>query len=219
MQHVVQYTAERGIDVLLEIDTPGHTAILGASYPDYKPHASEPPAGQLCFASTLPSTYFSTGGEDINKNCCDHDPATQQQLRATNTTLTQALAKFMKSTHGALTEKGKTPDRRYVGSFDLSEHTFLFIPSRVYKSSKYAAAVAKLGYYIVHTPASYFYLMHDCGSGSWFGDDPTGNGFCAFKTWSKSYTFDLLANLTESQYSLVLGGAFVFVRQLLVLGC
>ncbi|KAF5365526.1 hypothetical protein D9757_013938 [Collybiopsis confluens] len=55
IQDVVTYAAERGIDVLMEIDTPGHTSIVGASHPEYVAcflsdwitFAGEPPAGQL----------------------------------------------------------------------------------------------------------------------------------------------------------------------------
>ncbi|KIJ61060.1 glycoside hydrolase family 20 protein, partial [Hydnomerulius pinastri MD-312] len=56
VQYIVAYAAARGIDVLLEIDTPGHTAIIGTTYPDYvacfdaspwATYANEPPAGQL----------------------------------------------------------------------------------------------------------------------------------------------------------------------------
>ena len=117
-----------------EIDTPGHTAIIGATYPDYvacfdaspwSTYANEPPAGQLRFAlpevvnfttgllsdvaATLPSSYFSTGGDELNTNCYANDIPTQKQLNSTNTTLIEALQMFTDSTHGALIAQGKTP--------------------------------------------------------------------------------------------------------------
>jgi len=88
-------------------------------------YANEPPAGQLRFAlpevvnfttsllsniaSTLPSSYFSTGGDELNTNCYVNDTLTQQRLNSTNTTLIEALATFTNSTHGALIAQGKTP--------------------------------------------------------------------------------------------------------------
>ncbi|KAG8214807.1 glycoside hydrolase family 20 protein [Butyriboletus roseoflavus] len=230
VQYIIQYAAARGVDVLMEIDTPGHTAIIATSYPDYVAcfdespwltYANEPPAGQLRFAlpevvnfttsllsdiaSTLSSSYFGTGGDELNTNCYVNDTLTQQQLNATNTTLFEALATFTQSTHGALIAQGKTPVvwEEMVVTFNLtlSNETIIM----VWISSEDAAAVANLGYRIIHAPSNYFYL--DCGAGEWLGDDPTGNSWCdPFKTWSYSYTFDPLANLTESQYSLVLGG-------------
>ncbi|KAF8133347.1 glycoside hydrolase family 20 protein [Boletus edulis] len=230
VQNLVQYAAERGIDVIMEIDTPGHTAIIGTTYPEYVAcmdaspwltYANEPPAGQLRFAlpevvnfttallssvaKTLPSYYFSTGGDELNTNCYVNDTLTQQQLKSANTTLAGALATFTNSTHSALIAEGKTPvvweEQVLVWNLTLSKETIIMI----WISSEDAAAVANLGYRIVHAPSNYFYL--DCGAGEWLGDDPTGNSWCdPFKTWSESYTFDPLANLTESQYSLVLGG-------------
>ncbi|KAG1862633.1 glycoside hydrolase family 20 protein [Suillus subluteus] len=230
VQYIVQYAAARGIDVLMEIDTPGHTAIIGATYPEYvacfdaapwADYANEPPAGQLRFAlpevmnftasllsdiaNTLPSYYFSTGGDELNTNCYTDDYLTQQQLNSTGTTLNDALDTFTQTTHGALIAQGKTPvvweEMVLDWNITLSNETIVMI----WISSADAAAVVEKGFRIIQAPSNYFYL--DCGAGEWLGDDPTGNSWCdPFKTWSESYTFDPLANLTEAQYELVLGG-------------
>ncbi|KAI6166689.1 glycoside hydrolase family 20 protein [Pisolithus thermaeus] len=230
VQYVVSYAAARGIDVLLEIDTPGHTAAIGTSYPDYvacfdaspwATYANEPPAGQLRFAipevvnftaslissvaQTLGSRYFSTGGDELNTNCYVNDTVTQQQLNQTGMTLNDALNTFTQATHGALIAQGKTPvvweEMVLDWNLTLSNETIVM----VWISSADAAAVVEKGFRIVQAPSDYFYL--DCGAGAWLGDDPTGNSWCdPFKTWSKSYTFDPLANLTAAQYPLVLGG-------------
>ncbi|KIM66908.1 glycoside hydrolase family 20 protein [Scleroderma citrinum Foug A] len=230
VQYVVSYAAAHGIDVLLEIDTPGHTSIIAASYPDYvacfdaspwQTYANEPPAGQLRFAlpevvnftasllsdiaKTLPSNYFSTGGDELNTNCYVNDTATQKELNATGLTLSDALDVFTQATHGALMAQGKTPVvwEEMVLSFNitLSNETIVM----VWISSADAASVAEKGFRIVQAPSDYFYL--DCGAGAWLGDDPTGNSWCdPFKTWSKAYTYDPLANLTKAQYHLILGG-------------
>ncbi|KAG2139125.1 glycoside hydrolase family 20 protein [Suillus bovinus] len=230
VQHIVQYAAARGIDVMMEIDTPGHTAIIGATYPEYvacldaspwAEFAGEPPAGQLRFAlpevmnftaslltdvtKTLPSHYFSTGGDELNTNCYVDDYLTQQQLNRTGMTLNGALDRFTQTTHGALIAQGKTPvvweEMVLDWNITLSNETIVMI----WISSEDAAAVAGSGFRIIQAPSNYFYL--DCGAGGWLGDNPTGNSWCdPFQTWSKAYTFDPLANLTEAQYKLVLGG-------------
>jgi len=116
------------------MDNPGHTTAIGASYPDYlacfytSPWASAAngsPSGQLRFtlpevvnftasllssvAKTLPSSYFSTGGDEIDTKCYENDTVTQQYLNQTGTTLTSALDVYTKVTHGALIAQGKTP--------------------------------------------------------------------------------------------------------------
>lgn len=80
--------------MVMEIDTPGHTAIVAASHPEFvacyekEPlgkYARQPPAGQLRFASEdvvdfakdvfeevaglTQSRYIGTGGDELNLNC------------------------------------------------------------------------------------------------------------------------------------------------------
>ncbi|KAJ3988339.1 N-acetylhexosaminidase [Lentinula detonsa] len=249
IQDVVSYAGERGIDVLVEIDTPGHTAIIGASHPDYVAcylsdwitFAGEPPAGQLrladatvanftaevlaAVAKSLPSTMFSTGGDELDTACYSADEPTQMILNETGRTLFEALDDFTATTHGALHTLGKTT---VVWEEMVLEYNTTTLRNdtivMVWISSDDAAAVVQKGYRIVHAPSNYFYLVSinlnffspiythrrfikDCGAGEWIGNDPTGNSWCdPFKTWQESYTFDPLANISSDQVSLVLGG-------------
>ncbi|OBZ71292.1 Beta-hexosaminidase 2 [Grifola frondosa] len=232
VQDIVAYAGARGIDVMVEIDTPGHTAIISASHPEYvacaqaspwADFANEPPAGQLRLASSattnftasllgavakmFPSRVMSTGGDELNTNCYMQDAETQAELNATGRTLEQALDVFTRTTHAAIEQEGKTPavweEMVLDHNVTLSNETLVL----VWISSANAAAVAAKNFRIVHSPSDYFYL--DCGAGEWIGDD-VANSWCdPFKTWQKSYTFDPLANLTEDQTHLVLGGTFI----------
>ncbi|PPQ72305.1 hypothetical protein CVT24_004582 [Panaeolus cyanescens] len=230
IRSIVQYAGERGIDVLVEIDTPGHTAIISTSHPEHiacaqatpwSNFANEPPAGQLrlanaattnftvsvlsAVANTLPSKLFGTGGDELNTNCYAQDAQTQADLKSTGRTLEQALNVFTQATHGALRKLGKTP---VVWEEMALEHTVTLGKDTVvmvWISSQNAAAVAAKGFRVVHAPSDYFYL--DCGGGEWIGNNPTGNSWCdPFKGWQKAYTFNPLASLSSSQTSLVLGG-------------
>ncbi|EIN12327.1 N-acetylhexosaminidase [Punctularia strigosozonata HHB-11173 SS5] len=227
---IVSYAATRGIDVVPEIDTPGHTAVISESHPEHvacpqatpwASFASEPPAGQLRLAS--PSTMnfttnllsaaaklyssrlFSTGGDEVNTNCYDQDDETQIELKATGQTLEQALGVFTLQNHAALEKLGKTPivKEEILLDYDvpLSNETIVV----VWISSQNATSVAERGYRLIHQPSDYFYL--DCGAGGWVGSDPSGNSWCdPFKTWQRAYTFDPYANMTETQRKLVIGG-------------
>jgi hexosaminidase len=80
--------------VVLEIDTPGHTASIAESHPDliacfekspWETYSHQPPAGQLRYAGDeateftkdifesvlglVESQYFGTGGDEINVKC------------------------------------------------------------------------------------------------------------------------------------------------------
>ena len=120
--------------MLVEIDTPGHTAAFADSHPDFvacnqaRPwadFAAEPPAGQLrlandtvkeyvaglfsAIAEMFPSSLVSTGGDEVNTNCYMTDEPTQAALNASGQDLNGALNTFIQSTHGGLKSIGKTP--------------------------------------------------------------------------------------------------------------
>ena len=132
--HFAYDPSQLGIDVLVEIDMPGHTDIVSLSHPDWvacsqaspwSTYAAEPPSGQLRFttpdvvdfasslvkavASKLSSSYFSTGGDEINTACYDADEETQAALKASGQTFEEALSAFTQATHKAIIEEGKTP--------------------------------------------------------------------------------------------------------------
>lgn len=227
---IVSYAGARGIDVMLEIDTPGHTSVISKAHPEHvacaeatpwATYANEPPAGQLRLASDAttqftakllsaaaklsPSTLFSTGGDELNTNCYAADEPTQAALNATGKTLEQALDTFTQVTHKALIAEGKTPvvweEMVLVHNVTLASDTVVL----VWISSDDVKAVAEKGFKLVHAASDYFYL--DCGGGGWVGDFPSGNSWCdPFKTWQKSYSFDPTANLTDAEAKLVLGG-------------
>ena len=133
-RHAVSLTSkrQRGIDVIAEIDTPGHTSVISKAFPEHIAcpeapwilYANEPPAGQLRIASPdtvnfttgllanaaklFPGNYFSTGGDEINVRCYTDDPETQKALAASGKTLEQALDDFTQAEHKALRDVGKT---------------------------------------------------------------------------------------------------------------
>lgn len=231
LDDIVAYAAARGIDVMLEIDTPGHTAAVHHSHPEYvacfeaapwTSYANEPPAGQLrltepevvrftqkLFKAAIkhtPGKYFSTGGDEINLRCYAEDPVIQTSLNSTGQTLLQALATFTKETHQVLLENEKIP---VVWEEMVLEHGDLHLDNDtvvlVWISSANAKSVAEAGHKIVHAPNDYFYL--DCGHGIWVGNFTNGNSWCdPFKSWQKAYSFDPTANLTSTEATLVLGG-------------
>ncbi|KAF8606798.1 glycoside hydrolase family 20 protein [Ceratobasidium sp. AG-I] len=232
VKDIVTYAAQRGIDVMLEIDTPGHTSAIGESHPDYiacrgavpwSTHANEPPPGQLrladpkvrsftadLFTAVLSplkglGTLFSTGGDEINARCYEEDQPTQDELKKQGLDIEGALDVFTNVTHKAVRSAGRTP---VVWEEMVLDHN-VTLPkdtiALVWISSANVAAVVNKGYRVIHAPSDYFYL--DCGGGGWVGSFPSGNSWCdPFKTWQKAYSFDPLNGTTGDQASLVLGG-------------
>lgn len=230
VQEIISYAAARGIDVMPEIDTPGHTSVIYNTNPEHiacheaspwTTFANEPPAGQLRLASAattnftsdlltsaaslFPGALFSTGGDEINKNCYDKDPETQADLTQQGKTLEQALDTFTQVTHDALHDIGKTTvvwqEMALSHNVTLSNDTIIL----VWISSEDVGAVSEKGFRLVHAASDYFYL--DCGGGGWVGANPNGNSWCdPFKTWQKAYSFDPQAGVAPADAHLVLGG-------------
>ncbi|KIY69292.1 glycoside hydrolase family 20 protein [Cylindrobasidium torrendii FP15055 ss-10] len=228
---IVAYANARGIDVMVEWDTPGHTSVISKSHPEHvacpeaspwASYAAEPPSGQLRIASAettnfttsvvtalsgmFNSKYLSLGGDEINAKCYTDDAETQASLNGTGKDFATALSEFTNATHNTLRASGKTPVvwQEMVLDYNVTtvEKDALIL---VWISSEDAISVVEQGYKIIHAASDYFYL--DCGLGGWVGDNVEGNSWCdPFKTWQKSYSFDPVANMTSEQAELVLGG-------------
>ncbi|KAF9068588.1 N-acetylhexosaminidase [Rhodocollybia butyracea] len=220
VQNIVSYAAARGIDVLPEVDTPGHTTSIAEAFPEHiacafatpwASFANEPPAGQLRFANADTANFTASlissisSRFPVNMPCYTADEQTQADLNATGKTFNQALDTFMQGNHAVLESSGKTPVvwEEMVLEFNLtlSNETIVM----VWISADDAAAVTSQGFRIVRADSVAYYL--DCGGGGWVGNDPSDNSWCdPFKTWQFTYTFDPTANLTDAQAALVIGG-------------
>ncbi|EGG04517.1 family 20 glycoside hydrolase [Melampsora larici-populina 98AG31] len=230
IKDLVGFANSIGIDVMIEIDTPGHTSVIGEAFPeliackDAEPwnlYAAEPPAGQLRIAddqslelvkeiykyvtTEIPGSLFSSGGDEVNHKCYEDDPETQESLRSQNITLNEALSNFVKKSHEIINLSKKNPvvweELILDESLDLDLKTIV----SVWRSSKNVKDVIEKGYRIIHAASDFGYL--DCGLGGWLGKAPEGNSWCdPFKTWQKIYSFDPYGNITHTQRKLVLGG-------------
>jgi hexosaminidase len=134
IQDIQSYATARGIEVILEIDMPGHTSSIALAYPElitaynvqpnWDDYCAEPPCGSLklndpavstfiekLFNDLLPrllphSAYFHTGGDEINANAYSLDPT----VKTNDTTVIKGLLqKFVDHAHKIVRAKGLTP--------------------------------------------------------------------------------------------------------------
>jgi hexosaminidase len=133
MAYIQDYGASRGVEVILEIDMPGHTSSIAYSYPeliaafnekDWSKYAAEPPSGTLklnssavtafldtLFDDLLPrvlpySSYFHTGGDEVNVNAYNLDDT----VRSNDTAILQPLMQaFVDRAHAKVRAAGLTP--------------------------------------------------------------------------------------------------------------
>lgn len=190
IQEIQQYGIARGIEVILEIDMPGHTASIALSEPDliaafniqpgWVSYANEPPSGQLKLNSSavyafleklwndlLPrlspySAYFHTGGDEVNLQAYKFDPTVQSNLTSVIQPLLQKLVDF---NHDKLRANGLTPIvwEEMLLEWNLTLGSDVIVQTWLSDDSV-AQTVAK-GHKALVGNYNIWYL--DCGKGQW----------------------------------------------------
>ncbi|KAK9899281.1 glycoside hydrolase family 20 protein [Cystobasidium minutum MCA 4210] len=227
VKDVIAHANAIGIEVMLEIDTPGHTASIAYSYPDlvactkdpWTVVAAEPNPGQLKPTSdkaielvktvysdvikAIPGKLFGTGGDEINLACFENDTSVQDVLQAKGQTIIQAISNFVNETQKPVRDAGRTPviwEDTAVGNeaLPLDKNTIV----TAWRGAGTFANITAAGYKVIQ--ASYELAYMDCGMGGWVG---LGASWCPFVSWWTIYTsLSTLQGLSDAQKQLVLGG-------------
>ena len=134
LQQIQEFGATVGVEVVLEIDSPGHTAAIAFSHPDlvaafnvqpnWDSYAAEPPSGAVKLNSTgvydffngvysdlLPrvnpyTAYFHTGGDELNVNDYLLDDTVQSN---SSSVIQPLLQKFVDRNHNQIRANGLHP--------------------------------------------------------------------------------------------------------------
>ncbi|KZF22399.1 glycoside hydrolase family 20 protein [Xylona heveae TC161] len=190
LAEIQTYGAYRGVEVYIEIDTPGHTASIWFAYPelitafnvqpDWDTYSAEPPSGQLklnstavtqfidaLFADLLPrvspfSSAFHTGGDEVNVNAYLLDDTVQSN----STTVIQPLLQdFVSNMHARILAQGMTPlvweEMLLVWNLTLDSSVIV----QTWLSDASVADTVSKGHKALAGNYNYWYL--DCGKGQW----------------------------------------------------
>ncbi|KAI4726057.1 putative cytochrome 52A4 [Aureobasidium sp. EXF-10728] len=236
MAYVQEYGASRGVEVILEIDMPGHTSSIAYSYPDliaafnekdWSQYAAEPPSGTLKLNSTavtefldtlfddllprvLPySSYFHTGGDEVNVNAYNLDDT----VRSNDTAILQPLMQaFVDRAHTKVRAAGLTPIawEEMLLTWNLTLESDVVI--QTWQSDEAVAETVSKGHKALVGNYNYWYL--DCGHGQWLDFYPDVsqqyypyNDYCApLHNWRVMYAYDPLNGVPANLTHLVLGG-------------
>ncbi|KAF2711359.1 glycoside hydrolase family 20 protein [Pleomassaria siparia CBS 279.74] len=190
------HAAVQGVQLITEIDMPGHTSSIAYSYPDliaafniqpnWDTYAAEPPSGTLklnssavsafldtLFADLLPrilpyTSYFHTGGDEVNKMAYTLDNTVNSSDPAV---LQPLMQKFVDRNHDQVRSLGLTP---IVWEEMLLDWNLTLGEDVVVQSWQSDEAVAKIvgaGHKALVGNYEYWYL--DCGKGQWLDFDPS----------------------------------------------
>ena len=226
---VQTFGAQRGVEVYLEIDMPGHTAVIANAYPDliaalnqepWENYSLQPPAGQLLLNSTavydflstllndlLPrtspfTTLFHFGGDEVNTHVYNLPTPALHRL----------LQNFTNHLHTLAATHGISP---VVWEELLLDQNLTLPPTTIiqsWRSPSSLAAITAKGHRALFGPHTHWYL--DCGHGTFLDPLPSSSqlhppfrDYCSpLKNWRHIYSFDPLTTLSSTHHPLVLGG-------------
>ncbi|EDQ91031.1 uncharacterized protein MONBRDRAFT_15452, partial [Monosiga brevicollis MX1] len=232
LRELVNYAALRGVRIIPEIDTPGHSRSFGLSpetkdivacayEKDWEKSCAEPPCGQL--NPTLDKTYtvlqyvfydlvlifkdpyIHLGYDEINHNCWLSDAGIAAYLQQHNQTVGDLLLTYFQRQRALLASVAA--DRRFI----YWEEASMQDPQLPIESSDVVQVwsnKAALQAALVNTSADVLIswssnVYLDCGAGNMFGDD----SWCdPYKTWWTMYSADPLNGTLPNQRSRVRGG-------------
>lgn len=170
---IMQYGNMLGIETAIEIDMPGHTSSIRFSHPDlitafntqpYDQNCAEPPCGSLKLNSTgvfdflgkmfddlFPrisqySSYFHSGGDEVNKNAYLLDDTVRSNDSAVLQPLMQNFVNFV---HGRIRAAGLTPivweEMVLDWNITMGKDTLV----NAWLSDESVAKIANLGYKVI----------------------------------------------------------------------
>ncbi|TVY85482.1 Beta-hexosaminidase [Lachnellula suecica] len=236
IKNIQTYAIARGVEVIIEFDMPGHTTSIGFSHPEliaafnampWDTYCAEPPCGSLklnspavydflekLFADVLPrvspySSYFHTGGDEVNVNAYLLDDT----VNSNDTAVIQPLIqKLVDRNHDQIRKAGLTPmvweEMLLQWNITLGDDVVV----QAWQSDEAVSAVTGKGHKVVGGNYNFWYL--DCGKGQWlnFGNGASFqtyypfNDYCSpTKSWRLVYSYDPLAGVPENETHLVLG--------------
>ncbi|KAJ5169569.1 uncharacterized protein N7500_002352, partial [Penicillium coprophilum] len=230
------YGIYRGVEVIIEIDMPGHTTAVGFAYPElvtafrqqsWHDYCSEPPCGQLKLNSTpvydfvtklfddvLPrvspySAYFHTGGDEIESSDYLLDDTVNSKDVAV---ITPLLQKFVDHSHDLVRKAGLVPIiwQELLLTWNLTIGKDVIV--QTWDGAKALGAVTSRGHKALFGDTDSWYLA--CGHGKWFNfknaDVPKNYPYADFcspiNNWRVVWEYDPTASLSAEQAKLVIGG-------------
>ncbi|POR31631.1 Beta-hexosaminidase [Tolypocladium paradoxum] len=204
---IYEHGVHRGVEVVMEIDMPGHIGVVELAYSDlivaynekpYQWYCAEPPCGAFrmnttkvydfldtLFDDLLPriapyTAYFHTGGDELNRNDSALDPSVGSNATEV---IAPLLQKFMDHTHGKIRKAGLTP---FVWEEMVTDWNMTLGKDVVVQSWLGNGAVKKLadaGHKVIDSNYNFWYL--DCGRGQWlnFDNGPAFQTYYPFNDW------------------------------------
>jgi hexosaminidase len=207
IKNIQEYGIQRGIEVVVEIDMPGHIGSVALSHPElitaydafpYYWWCAEPPCGAFklndtavddflgkLFDDLLPrlapyTAYFHTGGDELNANDSMLDPGVKSNATEV---LQPLLQKFIDNQHARVRKAGLTPmvweEIPIDWNVTLGKDTVV----QTWLGASSVKTITGQGLKVIDSDYTYWYL--DCGRGQWLNmeNGAAYNEFYPFNDW------------------------------------
>ncbi len=224
VREIVQYAQERFIEIIPEIEMPGHCSAALAAYPELSCSGEqlEVPGNWGIFVDVycvgsekvfefnenvlrevfelFPSNYIHIGGDEVLKNNWKKCPRCQARMRSENlTTVDEMQSYFIKRIERFLLDNNK----KMIGWDEILEGGIASEATLMcWRDEKYAVEAAELGHDVIMTPRWYCYF-------DYYQDNPAREplaGGRAFLPLDMIYSYDpLKADFSKQTENHVLG--------------
>ncbi|RPA83068.1 hypothetical protein BJ508DRAFT_78474 [Ascobolus immersus RN42] len=191
LQGILDYASDRGVQVIVEIDMPGHTTSIAEAYPeliiaknrqpDWPLFAAQPPSGTLKLGDDpkvnefntnllndlLPrlkehTSYYHSGGDEVNAHAYKDDPVIQSEDPQK---IQPYISRFVNHIHDVVRENGMSPVvwEEMVLVWNITVKTDTLVQAWIDAES--IKRITEKGYKVIAGSYKHWYL--DCGKGQW----------------------------------------------------
>ncbi|KAF8853365.1 putative cytochrome 52A4 [Acephala macrosclerotiorum] len=201
IQLIQTYAVERGIEVIIEFDMPGHTTSIGYAYPDLITGFDAKPWDTYCAEPPW---------DEVNSQVYLLDSTVKSNE---SSVIGPLIQKLVDRNHIQLRAAGLTPIvwEEMLLDWNLTLGSDVLVQSWLSDAS--VAAITARGHKALAGNYNFWYL--DCGKGQWLDFD-NGASFQQFypfadycsptKSWRLVYSYDPLGGVPANQTYLVQGG-------------
>lgn len=188
LQEILSFAEARGVQVIVEIDMPGHTSSIAESHPDlivghniqpnWSTYAAQPPSGSLKlnntavtdFVSTLMrdllprlnhhTTFYHSGGDEVNAKIYKLDPGVGSGEKPV---IQPHLQKFVSHVHSEVAKQRMTPvvweEMLVEWNLTMSKDTIV----QTWQTDEATQRATSKGHRVIAGNYNFWYL--DCGQG------------------------------------------------------
>ncbi|KAL9130330.1 MAG: hypothetical protein Q9217_001469 [Psora testacea] len=236
LREVQAFGSDRGIEVYIEIDMPGHTASIVESHPEliqsynrkpWEKYSAQPPSGQLKLENSNVTEFIHTLLDDLLPRVAPFsslfhiggDEITPEAYDMTAVEVKPYLQNFVDHAISLVHPHGLRPVvwQEHLLDYNLTLPSDTIVQAWRGSAPNTPSSLAQVvgrGRKALFGAHDHWYL--DCGHGGWLDPDPNNLDspvktpyldYCSpYHNWRKIHSYDPLSDISDDRRHLVIGG-------------